>query len=70
MLERFFIFGVGEVESELGESVEISVLEAVVGELVASVGGSKIAVVSAGGDGAELGVEEDVDLEGRGALGF
>ena len=70
MSERFFIFRVGEVEGELGESVEISVLEAVVGELVATVDGSKTSVVSAGGDEAELGVEEDVDSEGRGALGF
>ena len=30
----------------------------------------KVSIVSAGGDGAELGDEEDVDSEGRGALGL
>ena len=70
MSERFFIFGGGEVEGELGESVEIFVLEAVVGELVSTVDGSKMLVVSAGGDEAEFGVEEDIDSEGRGTLGF
>ena len=38
MSERFFIFGGGEAEGELGESVEISVVEVVVGELVSAMG--------------------------------
>ena len=70
MSERFFIFGGGEVEGELGESVEISVLEAVVGELVSVVDGSKMSVVSAGGDEAKFSVEEDIDSEGRRAPRF
>ena len=70
MSERFFIFGGGEVEGELGDSVEISVVEVVVGELVAVMGVSKVLVVVVCGDEAELGVEEDVDSEGRGALGL
>ena len=70
MSDWFSIFGGGEVKGEFGESVEISVVEAVVGELVVAVGVSKVSLVSAGGDEAELGVEEDVDSKGRGALGF
>ena len=70
MSERFFIFGGGEVEGEVGEGGEISVVEAMVGELGAAVGVSKVLVVSACGDEAELSVEEDVNSEGRGALGL
>ena len=41
MSKRFFIFGGGEAEGELGESVQISVVEVVVGELVSGVGGAR-----------------------------
>ena len=41
-----------------------------VGELGAAMGVSKMLVVSASRDEAELSVEEDVDSEGTGALGL
>ena len=40
------------------------------GELVAAMAMSKVSVVLAGGDEAELGVEEDVNSKDRGALGL